>query len=68
MSISHTGRVANPTDVLMLQREGVNREEMVVREIGEMNSMTALFPVAPQRCGRINGPSQTLRRAQKLVR
>lgn len=52
VSTSYGGWAANPTDVLIPQWYGVNREEMVLQVTEEENSVTVLLPVAPKRCGR----------------
>ena len=52
VSTSYGGWAANPTDVLIPQWYGVNREDMVLQVTEEENSVTVLLPVAPKRCGR----------------
>lgn len=50
------GWAANPTDVLIPQWYGVNREEMALQVTEEENSAQPLLPVAPKRCGRELNP------------
>ena len=51
VSTSYGGWAANPTDVLIPQWYGVDREEMVLQVTKEENSVTVLLAVAPKRCG-----------------
>lgn len=47
MFISYLGRETTPTVIQ------VNRKKMVVQMVSDENSMTALFPVAPNRYERV---------------